>query len=167
MADKLNPMEETVQYAAEVYVELVNELLEELAPYRPWWSKKLSKDEALWRWEEVREPIVTWLVRAGIFMGFRTYGEVLDNLEDFWIGHLLVDMVPPEVIDTLPLQLIELVQAGPYEAADHIRMVEKEYAKRTAARNVVPSKSIVGNLSHSPGGAGEGRAGEVAESAPA
>jgi len=167
MVDRLNPMEETVEYAADVYVELVNELLEELAPFRPWWSKTLSRDEALWRWEEVREPIVTWLAQAGIFMGFQNYGEVLDNLEDFWFGPLLVDMVPPEVIDMLPLQLFELVQAGPYEAADHIRAMEKEYAKRTAAREVVGSKSIIGTLAAGTGDAGEGDVGEVAEAAPA
>lgn len=141
MAAKLNPSEEDVQYAAEVFLELVQDLVDELAPVRPWWTQDLTDDEALWRWAEgetaPRAPIVAWLTEAGIFMGFKTYQELLDNLEKFWMGNLLVDVVPPEVIDMLPVELVELVQAGPYDAADHIRRMEKLFAKRMAGKAIM------------------------------
>jgi hypothetical protein len=131
-------MEELTSFAADCYVELVEELLDEIAPYRPWFSQQLGDDEALWRWEEQREPIIAWLVQCGIFMGMKTYQELLDRLEEFWMSDLLVDMVPPEVIDRLPIELLEMVQAGPKDAADHIRRVEKLHERKMATAQLPP-----------------------------
>jgi hypothetical protein len=124
-----NALEEDVQFAAEVYVELVEELLKEVAPEGPWWTKDLSTAEALWRWMEVREPIMTWLTAAAPYMGFDSYDKMMDNLEDFWMSPSLVDLVPPEIIDAIPVELAELVQANAYDAADHIRKMEKAFHK--------------------------------------
>lgn len=135
--DDLNPMEEMVIDGAKVYVELVEELLDEAAPFRPWWSVRLSDDELLFRWQEVRGEIIPWLVEAGIFMGFKTFEEMLENLEKYWTGELLVDMVPPEIIDELPIALVELVQAGPKDAADHIRKGERLFVKTRGAAAII------------------------------
>lgn len=148
--DKLNPMEELTSFAADCYVELVEELLDEIAPYRPWFSQQLGDDEALWRWEEQREPIIDWLVQCGIFMGMKTYQELLDRLEEFWMSPLLVDMVPPEVIDQLPLELLEMVQAGPKDAADHIRRVEKLHERKRLAGADLPPPLPVAPPENSP-----------------
>ena len=87
VSDRINPLEEDTLWMAEEYVKLVNEMLDELAPYRPWWSQELTQDEMLWRWIDdtagpsVREQIMAWLVEVGVYMGFASYEELLDNLE--------------------------------------------------------------------------------------
>ena len=127
---KRNPLEEDVAFGAEVYAELVEELLKEVAAEGPWWSVNLSGAEKLYRWMEVREPIIGWLTAAAPYMGFGDYETMLEHLTDFWMTNSLVDLVPPEIIDALPLELVELVQANAYDAATHIREMEKRYEKQ-------------------------------------
>jgi hypothetical protein len=130
---QLNPLESDVHDLADAYVELVMDLVEEFAPFRPWWTTELSADQKLWRYMEVRDAIVPWLVEVGVYMGYRTWQEVLDNLDKIWMSKLPIDTTPPEILAALPLELLELVQAGPNDAAQHIRDMEKLFASRSQA----------------------------------
>ena len=143
MPDDLNPLEEMVIELSDIYVAIVKELVNEFAPFRPWWSAQLTPDQQLFRYLEIRRPIITWLVEAGIYMGYQTFDELLKNLDKFWFGNLLIDMVPPEIIDLIPIQLMELVQADPSSAGDHIRKMEKLVARRIELQAKPPPEESV------------------------
>lgn len=133
MPEDLNPLEEDIKLLADEYVAMVEEFVEELAPSRPWWSKKLSADEKLWRWMDVREEIVSWLVETGAWMGWQDYDEVMKRVDELWFSMAVVDIVPPEVLARVPLSLVELVQANPKDAGPHIRDMERIFHRRREA----------------------------------
>jgi hypothetical protein len=133
----VNPGELLVLDLAEVYVELVEEFLEEMAPKRPWWSEQLTPDQKLWRYMEVRDTFLPWLMDCAIWMGMKTFEEMLARLDEFWFGNLFEDMVPAQLRATIPLSLLELVQANPMDASKHIRDMEKLFAARKAAANAI------------------------------
>ena len=122
----LNPLEQMVEDLAQDYVDLVNDLAQEFAPVRPWWDAQLSADEQLWRWQSERDPIMAWLMEAGVHMGYASGDETLKNLEEIFTNEAVIDMVPAEFVITVPPSLLEMVQSsGPKEAAKHIRKMEQ------------------------------------------
>jgi hypothetical protein len=135
----LNPLEELVEELSDTYVELVYDLTETFAPFRPWWQKDLSPDQQLWRWisgtteegESVRDAIMGWLMVAGAFMGFQTADETLANIERIFTAPEAPDLIPPAHVASIPVELLEIIQAsGPRDAANHIRKMERMVAAR-------------------------------------
>ena len=141
-----NPMEEMVKDFADVYVDMVYSLLAEIAPAKPWWTVSLKPAQKLARWLESRDAIIGWLVEAGVYMGYETYGELLENLEEFWFSMKPIDLVPVEVNMRVPIELVELVKAAPKDAAKHIRDVERLYHRRLEAQKTFEAPTEVPQL---------------------
>lgn len=118
---------------SEEFALMVEELVDQIAPVRPWWSRQLSTEQMLWRWIDIRLPIMSWLTQVGLYCGWTTPELLLEHLEDVWLSMLPIDMVPMQIQIAVPQQLLMLVQAGPYDAANHIRRMEKEVERRSAA----------------------------------
>lgn len=136
----VNPLEELVEELSDVYVELVYEIAEELAPVRPWWTADLSADAQLWRWigsdEEPgpRAVVLPWLMAAAAHMGATTPDEALAMIEDIFTSPAATDLIPADIVADIPIELLEIVQAsGPKDAAKHIRKMEKMVAGRLEA----------------------------------
>lgn len=142
MAKEGNPLEELTDELADTYVEMVFDLAKEFAPVRPWYHHDLSIDEQLWRWEEIRDPVVEWLMNVGVNLGYQSGDEVLDNLERIFTDETVVDLVPADIVVRIPPELLELVQAvGPKAAAKHIRTMEKKFEGYAQARGVLAAAS--------------------------
>lgn len=139
MPDRVNPLEELTEEMAQIYVELVNELVEEIAPVSPWWSVKLTQDQQLWRWMSgPREQILSWLMAAGVYMGWKTWQETLDNLDQIFTSPVAPDAIPPDVVIDIPPELLEMVQAaGPVDTAKQIRKMEKLAQAQAEARQLL------------------------------
>lgn len=133
MAQRVNDMEEDVRWLADEYVNMVMSEVEEFAPAHPWYSKVLTANEKLARYMDVRPKIVEWLAEVGIAMGYKSWGELLKNLEVVFTGQLFNDMVPLDLQVQVPVALVELVQAGPFDAAKHIREMETLFERRRLA----------------------------------
>lgn len=129
-----NPLEELTNEFADYYVDMVELVVESIAPARPWWHQELTPDEQVWRWLAIREPIMTWLWDVGPFLGFSSPDDVLRGLRDIFVRPL-AGVVPDVLrIDERADGLKELVQsAGPNEAARHIRKVEAMVKRRAEA----------------------------------
>ena len=136
MASTKNPMEAMVYDLAEEYVDIVDALLDEMAPFSPWWSQELTPDQKLWRYLEVRDEMLPWLVEVGIYMGLTTFGDLLDRLDDIWLSQLPLDVAPAGLLAQVPMPLLELVQAAPLEAAQHIRDMENLIARRSTRKKL-------------------------------
>lgn len=129
----LNPLEALTEELAKDYVEDVKRLTNFFAPYRPWWTASLTPTQQLWRWmaknndgESIRQKVVSWLMTAGVYMGWKTADEVLANIEKIFTSPAAPDLIPPDVVIEIPTELLEMVQAsGPKDAATHIRKMEK------------------------------------------
>lgn len=138
---RINPLEKETEDLAQVYVDLVYELMPTFAPFRPWWSATLTPDQALWRWAGEggpREEIVTWLMAAGVYMGWKSPDEVLLHMEDLFTKQSAADLLPPEFIAQIPTSLLEMVQgAGPHDTVIHIRKMEKMFEGRQQALAVL------------------------------
>jgi len=140
---KLNPLEELTEEFADEYADLVFEMAEAIAPYRPWWHVELSPDAQVYRWMNMREPIVTFLADVSPFMGWVSLDDAFANLGDLLTGNL--DHVPPELkTDERADGLRELAQAvGPRDAAKHLRHVETLLRRRQRASALLePSEPI-------------------------
>lgn len=134
----VNPLEQMVLDMADYYVELVEMLTAEIAPVRPWWTEELKPDEQLWRYMDVREEIMAWLMQAGALMGYTTADDVLAHLEELFTSERTVDVWPPAFVAEIPVALLEMVQAtGPKEAAKHIRKMERLFAARAEALGIL------------------------------
>lgn len=136
----LNPLEELTEEMADIYTELVYELVETLAPVRPWWVKALSADEQLWRWVGSAEkpgprlPVLAWLMEAAAYFGAKDATEALAKIEEIFESPAAPTLIPPEVVSEIPLELLEIVQAnGAKEAGQHIRKMEKMVEGRMQA----------------------------------
>ena len=134
MATKLNPLEAMTIEFAEAYKDMVMRLTKHFAPERPWWHAQLSPDEQVWRWMEIREEVLPWLMTAGAFMGWKDGDEVLKRMAEIFTDEGAVDKIPPEHVIQVPVPLMEMVQnQGPRETAAYIRKVEKMTEGRAAA----------------------------------
>jgi len=134
---ELNPYEQLIEDGAKDYVEIVFELLEEIAPVRPWWSVELSTEEQLWRWMTgPRDRVMPWLYEVARVLGWDET-TLLRNLEKLFTDDSVAAMIPVELAATVPIELVELVQAsGPFDAATHIRKMvkaEEAYSRASAA----------------------------------
>lgn len=139
---KVNPLEQLVDEFADTYADLVFEMAENIAPYRPWWHVDLKPDAQVWRWLQMREPIVTWMADVSPYMGWASLDDAFARLGDLFTGNL--DAVPPELkIDDRADGLRELVQAvGPVEAAKHLRKVETMMRRRQRASAAIGAPGI-------------------------
>lgn len=141
---ELNPMEALATEMADFYVEKVQELTEFIAPVRPWWHRDLSPDEQVWRWLDVREPVMAWLMTTGAYMGFESGDAVMDNLAAIFTDERIVDLVPAEHVIAIPIPLLEMVQGnGPEEAAKHIRKMERMAEGRAKALGLLEQNRVV------------------------
>lgn len=136
----LNPLEELTQEMADIYVELVYDLVDELAPVRPWWTKTLTIDEQLWRWTGdavtpgPRGPVLEWLMEAARYMGAKDAADAISKIEEIFTSPAAESLIPPEVVASIPIELLEIIQAsGPHEAMLHIRKLEKVFEGRQQA----------------------------------
>jgi hypothetical protein len=134
---ELNPYEQLIEDGAKDYVEIVFELLEEIAPVRPWWSAELTTEQQLWRWMTgPRDKVMPWLYTLASALGWDQQ-TLLRNLEKLFTDERVAAMIPVELAATVPLELVELVQAsGPFDAAVHIRKMvraEEGYSQAAAA----------------------------------
>lgn len=138
MAKELNPLEELTLSLADNYVELVQDLTREFAPVRPWWSEDLTSDQQMWRYLDIRDKVMPWLMQVGAYMGFKSGDEVLHGLEDIFTDESIVEKVPAEVVIAAPIVLLEMVQSnGPTEAAKYIRKMEKMAEGRAEAMGLL------------------------------
>lgn len=137
----LNPLEELTEELAEDYADFVEELAEMFAPIRPWWSVDLTQDQQLWRWMTgPRTEIVSWLMAAGVYMGWKSWDETAKNLAKIFTSPAAPDLIPPDVVIQIPPELLEMVQAGgPEQAAKHIAKMEKLAESQDAARALFAS----------------------------
>lgn len=143
MTIKRNPMEELTLEFGDRYVELVMMAAETFAPRRPWWFVELSPDEQLWRWLDMRDGIMGWLVEVAAYLpSVNTMEDLLASLEDVFTKPI-DDIVPAAVLtDERGDALKELVQAaGPWEAAKHIRKMERLVANRQPAMDALDEAS--------------------------
>lgn len=130
----VNPLEELVSEMADVYVEMVKDLAKHIAPVRPWWHVDLTPDQQVWRYLDIREEVMAWLMTTGAYMGFESGEDVLNNLEAIFTDEKIVDLVPAEHVIAIPIALLEAVQAqGPEEVAKYLRKMEKMAQGRAAA----------------------------------
>lgn len=125
-----NPLEEQVNYMADLYPPIVFDLTRMFAPERPWWHADLSADQQLWRWQTgPREAIVVWLIEAASwYLGRppKDPKEALDQIEAIFTDRKADALVPLQVQARIPPELLEMVQAaGPHEAGKHIRKMER------------------------------------------
>lgn len=137
----VNPLEELTEQLADDYADYVEELTEMFAPVRPWWSTELSQDAQLWRYMTGgRAQIVAWLTAAGVYMGWKTWEETLQKLDQIFTSPAAPDLIPPDVVIDMPPELLEMVQsAGPAETASHIRKMEKLVEGQQAAAALLAS----------------------------
>jgi hypothetical protein len=133
-ASRMNPLEQLTIEMADVYADLVFELVPAIAPYRPWWQSGMTPDQQLWRWMQQRDGIIEWLGMVAPSLGWQTLGDAIANLAQLFTGPI-EDRVPPEVlIDPKGDALKALVQAvGPHDAAEHIKRMEILVSRRMAA----------------------------------
>lgn len=141
-----NPLETLTLEFADYYATMVEQVVEAIAPARPWWHKELTPDEQVWRWMAQREPIMTWLWDVGPYLGLSSPDDVLANLRTIFVRPL-VGIVPDVLrIDERADGLKELVQAaGPNEAARHIRKVEQMVKRRAEAAALMNPIEPVGS----------------------
>lgn len=146
-----NPLEQMTEEMSEVYVDMVFEFLEELAPFSPWWQADLSPDQQLWRWiTGGRDEILAWLEAVAPFMGFDTTDEILAGIPEIFTSVKAEGAIPQILIAQIPLSIVEMVQAvGPEELGKHIRKMERMMAGRQqafdeiqAAREALPPFDI-------------------------
>lgn len=131
----INPLEQLTEDLAEHYVAMVFRLTEHFAPVRPWWHAGLTPDQQLWRWiTGPREEILTWLAAAGAAMGWTSMEEVLANVEQIFTSPAATDLIHPQIVAQIPVELLEMVQAaGPRDFGNHIRKMERMIEGRAAA----------------------------------
>lgn len=157
-AELLNPYEELTEELAEVFKEMVFLVVEEYAPIRPWWEKSLTAEQQLWRWiygpsntpeDGTRMLVLPWIMKAARFLGAETTEEALKVIADIFTTQEAVDAIPPAVVAEIPTELLEIVQAaGPFDAATHIRKMERMVERRmplveALATADVPPLSVV------------------------
>jgi hypothetical protein len=124
-----NPLEELVNEMAEVYPEIVREILEELAPSQPWYSQKLTTEEQLLRWLELRNTVLPWIYQAARYMG-ALEGLELAYTEAIFTTQEAEVLIPPDHQRAIPLELLMMVQSvGPKETARHIQKMEAKLAQ--------------------------------------
>lgn len=136
---KRNPHEVLIEEMADIYVELVMEATEELAPHGPWWHAELSSEQQLWRYLDIREDIIPWLVDVSdYFPEWRSVDDMLKGIEELATTRI-EDRVPGELlVDERADALKEIVQAvGPKEAARHIRRMETLALKREQGQALI------------------------------
>lgn len=141
-AKELNPLEEMVEEMSDVYVDMVFELAEELAPVRPWWHADLTAEQKLWRYvgttpeEGLRSIVMPWLEAAAVAMG-APEGDMLaaaGMVERIFTDPAATDLIPPALVAQIPVELLELVQGGgPKDAMKHLVLMERMVARREAA----------------------------------
>ncbi|WP_230690821.1 hypothetical protein, partial [Streptococcus pneumoniae] len=76
---------------------MVEEFAAAVAPYHPWWHAVLTPDQQVYRWMQIREPIITWLADAAPFMGWPTPAAALDGLYELFTSRAAYDAVPPDL----------------------------------------------------------------------
>lgn len=131
---QMNPIEELTDEMADTYVELVLELAEDIAPFRPWWHEELSPDAQVWRWQKMRAPIVEWLAEVSPYMDWPDLSAALAGLRELFTGPIEQRIPGALLVDDRADGLKELVQsAGPRDAARHIRRVEAMTQRRAQA----------------------------------
>jgi len=141
---ELNPMEALVIEMSDYYVDAVLAMTKHIAPVRPWWHTELSADEQIWRYLDIREDVMAWVMVAGVALGYESGDEVLANLEDIFTDERLVDAIDPMVAIAVPHVLIEAVQSnGPKEAANWIRRLEKMAEGRAKALGLLEANREV------------------------
>lgn len=135
--DKPNPLEALVIEFADHYVSMVETAAAAISPNRPWWTTVLKPDEEVFRWLQLREPIVTWLADISPYMGWDSLETATGTaaLRELFTGPLLDAAVPgPLRVDERADGLKEMVQsAGPWETARHIARVEAMVRRRQSA----------------------------------
>lgn len=134
MASNLNPLEALTLDLAEHYKHMVMRLTEHFAPMRPWWHAQLTPDQQVWRWMEIREEVLAWLMTAGAYMGWTDGEETLQKMAEIFTNEAAVDLIPADHVVAVPIPLMEMVQnQGPDATAKHIRKVEKLTETRAMA----------------------------------
>jgi hypothetical protein len=137
MPDKPNPLEALVMEFADHYVSMVETAAAAISPNRPWWTTVLKPDEEVFRWMQIREPIVTWLADISPYMNWPSLEVATStaSLRELFTGPLLDAVVPgPLRVDERADGLKEMVQsAGPWETARHIARVEAMVRRRQSA----------------------------------
>lgn len=137
MPDRMNPLEALIDELADRYVYLVEDVAAGIAPFRPWWHAELKPDEEVYRWQKMREPIVTWLADISPYMGWGSLQEATSTTElrRLFTGRDIGRSIPIELLtDERADGLRQLVQsAGPIEASRHIARVEAMVRRRVQA----------------------------------
>jgi|SRR5688500_3120379 len=118
---------------ADAYQEMVLELTEHIAPFRPWWDVELTPDQQLWRYQEDRAKWMPWLIEVMPYMGWESFEEAIGELEDLWFSVKAEAAVPITLQAMVPAELLRLVQAEPVDAAKHIRRMEHLLESRLEA----------------------------------
>lgn len=135
----VNPLEEMTEEGSEIYVDMVFEFLEELAPFKPWWQADISPDGQIWRWiTGGRDEILVWLEAVAPFMGWETTEEILAGIPEIFTTVEAENLIPQIVVAQIPSSLLEMVQAiGPEEVGKHIRKMERMMAGRQQAEQAI------------------------------
>lgn len=128
----VNPGEQLVEDMSEEYVDMVFDMLEEIAPMSPWWQADVSPDQQLWRWiTGGRDEILAWLEAVAPFMGYESTDEILSGIDEIFTSAKAEGAVPQHIVAQIPIPLLEMVQAaGPEEAEKHIKKMERMIAGR-------------------------------------
>jgi hypothetical protein len=129
----VNPLEDLTHRMADKYSEMVLDLTEHLAPFRPWWHVDLTPDQKLWRYQESRVKFMPWLSTVMPYMGWESWDEALGELEDLFFSAKADAAVPITLQAMVPVELLRLVQAEPVDAAKHIRDMERLLESRIDA----------------------------------
>ena len=138
-AKEINPLEQMVEDLSDQYVELVYELVEEFAPIRPWWSADLNANQQFWRYmgtdveKGLRATILPWLMEAAALMGAAPGDPVAaaGMVEEIFTSPAATDIIHPELVAQIPVEILELVQAsGPKDAEKHLVKMEKMAVER-------------------------------------
>ena len=144
----MNPLEALVDELADRYVYLVEDVAATIAPFRPWWTAELTADQQVYRWQKMREPIVTWLADISPYMGWDSLETAVSTTElrrlftDRNIGALVpIDLLTDERADGLK-QLVQ--SAGPFEASRHIARVEAMVRRRIQAAAMLQPVDPIG-----------------------
>lgn len=133
-----NPLELLTEQLADHYVELVQIATETIAPHRPWWHAELSAEAQLYRYMEIRDDIISWLVDVSDYMPWQTTDDMLHGIEALATERIEGIIPPALLVDERADALKELVQAaGPKEAQKHVVKMERMALRREVAQGLL------------------------------